>query len=116
MFSRMRPDNLKALHVGDDGTTVGSLNDTALETFVARRGQQALLGDQHAIEDYQTVEGDMLRLLFEPILPPPMLYVFGCGQVTLSLVRTATLVGFEVQVIDNDAAFANSSRFPEASA
>jgi xanthine dehydrogenase accessory factor len=108
------PAGRRKLLVGDDGTTVGCLNDRALEAFVACRGQQALLGEQSAIEDYQIAEGDMLRLLFEPILPPPCLYVFGCGQVTLPLALAATLVGFEVQVIDNDAAFANPSRFPEA--
>jgi len=110
------PAGRRKFLIGDDGTTTGCLHDAALEGFVVRRGQQALLGDQSAIEDYQTVEGDMLRLLFEPIVPPPMLYVFGCGHVTLPLVRAATLVGFEVQVIDNDAAFANPSHFPEAGA
>jgi xanthine dehydrogenase accessory factor len=110
------PAGRRKLLVGDDGITVGCLNDATLEAFVARRGLEALLGEQGAIEDYQTAEGNLLRLLFEPIFPTPTLYVFGCGQITLPLVRAATLVGFKVRVIDNDAAFANQARFPEADA
>ena len=110
------PAGRRKLLVGDDGITVGCLNDATLEAFVVRHGQEALRGEQGAIEDYQTAEGDRLRLLFEPILPTPTLYVFGCGQVTLPLVRAARLVGFKVRVIDNDAAFANKARFPEADA
>jgi xanthine/CO dehydrogenase XdhC/CoxF family maturation factor len=37
-----------------------------------------------------------------------------CGPVTSPLARAARLVGFKVRVIDNDAAFANQTRFPEA--
>lgn len=110
------PAGRRKLLVCDDGLTMGGLNDATLEAFVTRRVQEALQGEQGAIEDYQTAEGDMLRLLFEPILPTPTLYVFGCGQVTSPLVRAATLVGFRVRVIDNDAVFANQARFPEADA
>ena len=110
------PAGQRKLLVGDDGTTVGCLNDATLEVFATRRGQEALLGNHDAIEDYQMAEGDRLRLLFEPILPTPTLYVFGCGQVTLPLVRAATLVGFRVRVFDNDASFVNQTRLPEADA
>jgi xanthine dehydrogenase accessory factor len=102
--------------VCDDETTVGSLNDAALEAFVTRRGGEVLQGGQHTIEDYQTVEGETLRLLFEPILPTPTISIFGCGQVAFPLVRMAVFSGFKVRVIDTGTAFANKARFPEADA
>ena len=106
----------RKLLVCDDETTAGGFGDAALEAWATRRGQEALRGEQHIIEDYQTAEGDTLRLLFEPIVPTPTVYVFGCGQVAFSLVRVATLAGFKVRVIDNEKIFANQELFPEAAA
>lgn len=110
------PAGRRKLLVCDDDTTVGGLGDAALEAFVRRRGQEVLRGEQRIIEDYQTAQGETLRLLFEPMVPTSTIYVFGCGQVAVPLVRVATLAGFKVRVIDHGAAFANQERFPEAAA
>jgi xanthine dehydrogenase accessory factor len=75
-----------------------------------------LLGEQGIIEGYHTEDGSTLRLLLEPMLPTPTLWVFGGGHIVSPLVRAATLAGFRVRVIDDDPAFVNQERFPDADA
>src|SRR5262245_52278086 len=102
--------------VCDDGTMVGTLGDMRLEALVQQRGQEVLRGEQGVIEDYHIKDGSTLQLLLEPILPTPTLWVFGGGHIVSPLVRAATLAGFRVRVIDDDPAFANPERFPDADA
>jgi xanthine dehydrogenase accessory factor len=102
--------------VCDDGTTVGRLGNARLEAAVRQRGQAVLLGEQCLLEDYPTEDGSTLRLLLEPVLPTPTLWVFGGGHIVAPLVCAATLAGFRVRVIDDDPAFVNRERFPEADA
>jgi xanthine dehydrogenase accessory factor len=110
------PAGLRKLLVCDDGTVVGGLGDVRLEAIVKHRGQEVLLGEQGIVEDYRTEDGSTLRLLLEPILPTPMLSVFGGGHIVSPLVRAAALAGFRVRVIDDDPAFVNQERFPDADA
>jgi xanthine dehydrogenase accessory factor len=110
------PEGQRKFLVCDDGTTVGSLGDAALEAFVECQGQEILQGEKFAIETYKTEDGTALQLFLEPILPTPTVYVFGGGHVSFFLVRAAKLAGFKVKVIDDRPAFANKERFPEADA
>jgi xanthine dehydrogenase accessory factor len=110
------PAGCRKLLMGDDGTMVGRLDDARLKALVQHRGQEVLLGEQGIVEDYYTEDGSLLRLLLEPILPTPMLSVFGGGHIVSPLVRAATLAGFRVRVIDDDPAFVNQERFPDADA
>jgi xanthine dehydrogenase accessory factor len=110
------PAGQRKLLVCDDGTMVGGLGDVRLEALVKHRGQEVLLGEQGIVEDYHTEDGSTLRLLLEPILPTPMLSVFGGGHIVSPLVRAAALAGFRVRVIDDDPAFVNQERFPDADA
>jgi len=110
------PAGCRKLLVCDDGTMVGRLGDARLEAVVRHRGQEVLLGEQRLLEDYHTEDGSTLRFLLEPILPTPTLWVFGGGHIVPPLVCAATLVGFRVRVIDDDPAFVNQERFPEADA
>ena len=110
------PEGQRKFLVCDDGSTVGSLGDAALETFVERKGQEILQGEQFAIETYKAEDGAELQVFLEPILPTPTVYVFGGGHVSFFLVRAAKLAGFKVKVIDDRPAFANTERFPEADA
>ncbi|OGP92399.1 MAG: hypothetical protein A2Z19_02125 [Deltaproteobacteria bacterium RBG_16_54_18] len=52
------------------------------------------------------------RLYLEPIFPAPTLYLFGAGHISRSVASIATLVGFDVIVIDDRADFANRDYFP----
>ncbi|HEY5867064.1 MAG TPA: XdhC/CoxI family protein, partial [Candidatus Tectomicrobia bacterium] len=110
------PAGQRTCLVCDDGTMVGSLGEARLEAMVQQRGQEVLLGERGVIEDYHAEDGSTLRLLLEPILPTPILSVFGGGHIVSPLVRAATLAGFRVRVIDDDPAFANPERFPDADA
>jgi xanthine dehydrogenase accessory factor len=110
------PAGCRAFLVCDDGTTVGTLGDARLEAMVHHRAQDVLCGDQRLLEAYHLEEGSTLRLLLEPMLPTPTLWVFGGGHIVAPLVCAATLVGFRVRVIDDDPTFVNPERFPQADA
>ena len=110
------PAGQRKLLVGDDGTLVGELGEERLEALVKHHGQKVLLGEQSIVEDYRAEDGSTLRLLLEPILPTPRLSVFGGGHIVSPLVRAAALAGFRVRVIDDDPAFVNQERFPDADA
>jgi xanthine dehydrogenase accessory factor len=54
------------------------------------------------------------RLYLEPIFPAPTLYLFGAGHISRSIAPIASLVGFQVIVIDDRVEFANRANFPLA--
>ena len=108
------PDGKRKVLLCDDGSTVGSLGDSALEAFVTERGWDVLQGEDFAAVDYRTEAGDTLQLFMEPVLPTPTVYVFGGGHVSFFIVQAAKLAGFKVKVIDDRPAFANKERFPQA--
>ena len=108
------PEGRRKLLMRDDGTTVGSLGDAALEAFVVERGWDIMQGENFAVVDYTLDDGETLQLFMEPVLPTPTVYVFGGGHVSFFIVRAAKLAGFKVKVIDDRPAFANSERFPQA--
>ena len=110
------PEGRRKLLLCDDGHTVGTLGNVALEAFVETKGQNVLQGEEFAILDYQLDDGTSLQLFMEPVLPTPTVYVFGGGHVSFFVVRAAKLAGFKVKVIDDRPAFANTERFPEADA
>ena len=62
------------------------------------------------------VEGatDEAAVFLEVLAPPEELVIVGAGHIAVPLARMATLLDFEVTVIDDRSAFANRVRFPEA--
>ncbi len=108
------PDGKRKLLLCDDGSAIGSFGDEGLEAFVTERGWDVLQGENFAVVDYQTDEGETLQLFMEPVLPTPTVYVFGGGHVSFFIVRAAKLAGFKVKVIDDRPTFANKERFPQA--
>jgi xanthine dehydrogenase accessory factor len=58
--------------------------------------------------------GGTLEIFVEPILPQPMLYIFGGGHVSLALAGAAHTAGFGIGIVDDREAFANQQRFPIA--
>src|ERR1039458_9572346 len=61
-----------------------------------------------------TIGGGSLDICIEPVLPPPVLYIFGAGHVGYELYKAAGRAGFDVIVTDDRDAYANRERFPEA--
>ncbi len=58
--------------------------------------------------------GGTMRLLFEPMTPPPRLVIFGAGHISESLCAMATLAGFDVTVCDEREDWLTKDRFPNA--
>ncbi|MGQ4809616.1 putative xanthine dehydrogenase subunit A [Candidatus Entotheonellaceae bacterium PAL068K] len=110
------PEGQRKLLLCDDGRTIGSLGDAALEACMSHKGQEILQGEEFAMTDYTLQDGSTLQLFMEPVLPTPTVYVFGGGHVSFFVVRAAKLAGFRVKIIDDRPAFANRERFPEADA
>jgi xanthine dehydrogenase accessory factor len=50
----------------------------------------------------------------EPILPQPMIYLFGGGHVSRAVAKAASAAGFGIGVADDRETFANEERFPMA--
>ena len=66
---------------------------------------------RHVCEKRPTVLGNTI---IEPLQTSPVLYIFGAGHVSQYVSRVATMVDFNVTVIDDREEFANRERFPEA--
>src|SRR5690348_17471212 len=58
--------------------------------------------------------GATLEVFVEPILPQPVLHIFGGGHVSMALAKAANAAGFGIVVIDDREQFANAQRFPMA--
>ena len=109
--------------VFEDGSTLGTVGGGCVEGDVRRGAQEVMRDekprtftfnlDQKPDDDTGLVCGGSLQVFVEPILPSPLLYVFGCGHVGLSLCEVATLAGFEVTMVDDREAFASRERFPQ---
>lgn len=64
------------------------------------------------IDENGLVCGGHMEVYVEPIVPDPVLYIFGAGNVCKSLSDIARLSGFRVAVVDDRSEFLNSRRFP----
>jgi xanthine dehydrogenase accessory factor len=64
--------------------------------------------------DTGLVCGGTLEIYVEPVLPIPVLYLFGAGHVAFNVYKVARIAGFDVVVVDDREAYANCERFPEA--
>jgi xanthine dehydrogenase accessory factor len=110
--------------IRDDGSIVGTVGGGCVEAEVWSVAQEVMREEKprrlhfnlNAQPEYDNglVCGGSLDIFVEPILAAPTLYLFGGGHVSLAVSKMASLVGFDVIVSDDRAAFANPDRFPEA--
>jgi xanthine dehydrogenase accessory factor len=68
-----------------------------------------------AAYDAGLICGGTLEIFVEPILPQPVLHIFGGGHVSVAVARIASAAGFAIGVTDDRETFANKERFPMAS-
>jgi len=54
-----------------------------------------------------------LRVLVEPVIPRPLLVIAGGGHIGQALALQASLVGFDITVVDDRAEFTDQALFPE---
>jgi len=70
--------------------------------------------NNEASYDNGLICGGTVEIFVEPILPQPIVYVFGAGHVSMAMAKAASAAGFAVGVVDDREAFANLQRFPMA--
>jgi xanthine dehydrogenase accessory factor len=110
--------------VRDDGTIAGTIGGGCVEGEVWQAAREVmacekprtLTFDLNNDPKYDTglVCGGTLDIFVEPILPTPLLYIFGAGHVGNELSKAVVRAGFDVVVVDDRDAYANRERFPEA--
>ncbi len=110
--------------VRDDGSIAGTIGGGCVEAEVwqaarevmASENPRTLTFDLNQDPKYDTglVCGGTLEIFIEPVLPSPLLYIFGAGHVSLELYKAAHAAGFEVIVADDRDLYANTERFPAA--
>lgn len=110
--------------VRDDGSIVGTIGGGCVEAEVWQAAREVMEEEkprtltfnlnQNPKYDTGLVCGGTLEVFVEPILPVPVLYLFGAGHVAVNTYKVAAAAGFDVVVIDDRESFANRERFPDA--
>jgi xanthine dehydrogenase accessory factor len=116
--------NTAKMLVRDDGSIVGTIGGGCVEADVWQAAREVMQEEkprtltfnlnQNPKYDTGLVCGGTLEVYVEPILPISQLYIFGAGHVAHNVYKVARLAGFDVSVIDDRDAYANSERFPDA--
>lgn len=110
--------------VREDGSIAGTIGGGCVEADVWAAAKEVIQAEtprkmtfnlnNEASYDNGLICGGTLEVFVEPILPQPMLYIFGGGHVSIALANAAHAAGFAIGVIDDREAFANPQRFPMA--
>ena len=107
------------LLVHENGATVGSLGDPALDSLVLNKAQDFLASREEtrmfSVSDFAPdfPSARETSLLFERLQPAPRLVVCGAGHVGASLARLAAFTGYHTTLLDDRAEFLKRERFPE---
>jgi xanthine dehydrogenase accessory factor len=110
--------------VREDGSLVGTIGGGCVEAEVWAAAKEVMQKESprkmvfnlnnEASYDNGLICGGTVEIFVEPILPQPLLYLFGGGHVSMALAKAAFSAGFGVAVVDDREAFANLQRFPMA--
>ncbi|HEY4709482.1 MAG TPA: XdhC/CoxI family protein [Candidatus Acidoferrales bacterium] len=110
--------------VREDGSIAGTIGGGCVEADVWAAAKEVMQIEQprkmtfnlnHEAEyDAGLICGGTLEIFVEPILPQPVLYIFGGGHISSAVARAASAAGFGITVADDREAFANTERFPMA--
>ena len=110
--------------VRDDGSIVGTIGGGCVEAEVWQAAREVMEQEkprsltfnlnQNPKYDTGLVCGGTLDIFLEPVLPIPVLYLFGAGHVAHNLYKVAHSAGFDVVVVDDRESYANRERFPNA--
>jgi xanthine dehydrogenase accessory factor len=119
--STPREEGSKML-VRSDGTIVGSIGGGNLEALVQKAALDIIASGKAQTIHFDLSEkdaaevgmicGGVTDILIEPIIPAPVMYIFGAGHISISLAAIGKMLDFSVTVIDDRADFANKERFP----
>jgi xanthine dehydrogenase accessory factor len=110
--------------VREDGSIAGTIGGGCVEADVWAAAREVMRLEaprkmvfnlnHEASYDNGLICGGTLEIFVEPILPQPVLYIFGGGHVSMALAQSAHTAGFAVGIIDDRETFANAERFPMA--
>jgi xanthine dehydrogenase accessory factor len=110
--------------VREDGSIAGTIGGGCVEADVWAAAKEVMLKEtprkmvfhlnNEASYENGLICGGTLEIFVEPILPQPIVYLFGGGHISMALGRSAGAAGFGVVVVDDREAFANKERFPMA--
>jgi len=110
--------------VREDGTSLGTVGGGCVEADVWAAAREVMHKESprklvftlnnEATYDNGLICGGTVEIFLEPILPQPVLYLFGGGHVSTAVAKAAQAIGFGVGVVDDREAFANTQRFPMA--
>ena len=110
--------------VREDGSIIGTIGGGCVEAEVWAAAKEVMQAEQprkmtfnlnqDATYDSGLICGGTLEIFVEPILPQPLLYIFGGGHISSAVARIAVAAGFSVNVADDREAFSNTERFPMA--
>jgi len=108
--------------IRDDGSILGTVGGGCVEAEVWAAAKEVIQSEQarkmtfnlnhEAGFDSGLICGGTLEIFVEPILPEPMLYIFGGGHISAALARVAHQAGFSIGIADDRDTFANAERFP----
>src|SRR3989449_8513856 len=108
--------------VREDGSIAGTIGGGCVEAEVWAAAKEVMQAEaprkmtfslnNEANYDNGLICGGTLEIFVEPILPQPVLYIFGGGHVSIALANAAHATGFGIGGIDDREAFANATRFP----
>jgi xanthine dehydrogenase accessory factor len=112
--------------VREDGSIAGTVGGGCVEADVWAAAKEVIRTEfprkmtfnlnHEASYDGGLICGGTLEIFIEPILPQPMLYIFGGGHVATAAAQVASVAGFAIGVVDDREMYANLERFPMASA
>jgi xanthine dehydrogenase accessory factor len=110
--------------VREDGSIAGTIGGGCVEAEVWAASKEVMQKESprkmvfnlnnEASYDNGLICGGTLEVFVEPILPQPLLYLFGGGHVSTAVAKAAQAAGFGISVVDDREAFANKERFPLA--
>ncbi|GAC1623579.1 MAG: XdhC/CoxI family protein [Candidatus Acidiferrum sp.] len=108
--------------VREDGSIAGTIGGGCVEADVWAAANEVMQKEaprkmvfhlnNEASYDNGLICGGTLEIFVEPILPQPVVYLFGGGHISMAVGRAASAAGFGVSVVDDREAFANKERFP----
>ena len=112
--------------VREDGSIAGTIGGGCVEADVWAAAKEVMQKEvprkmvfnlnHEASYDSGLICGGTLEIFVEPILPQPVVYLFGGGHVSIAVANAASAAGFGIAVVDDREAFANMQRFPMAQA
>ena len=110
--------------VREDGTIAGTVGGGCVEADVWAAAKEVIRTElprkmtfnlnHEASYNAGLICGGTLEIFVEPILPQPVLYLFGGGHVATAVARIAHQAGFAIGIVDDRDTFANAERFPMA--